>query len=755
MKKYLRYILCSFILLSQLMVNGAHIIGGEMTYSCLGNGDYEITMKVYRDCQGGGAQFDGPGNGAMSIYNGNSTIEFDRITMPSPTITDVQPDINNPCLILPSNVCVEQGVYQFNLSDPGIGSINLPNSDNSYHIIYQRCCRNNSISNIIAPGETGATFYVEITPEAQDLCNNTPTFTDFPPIVICVNEDLVFDHSATDIDGDLLVYGLCSPLKGGGTAGWTTPGNATDFDGTNPNPDRYPPFDNVNFDSPTYEILDPIGGMPALAIDPVTGVLTGHPTTQGQFVVGICVKEYRNGVLLSVVQRDFQFNVAFCEPTVVASVNGDDLITTDPLFMFSNCNGDTVFNFQAPSSQFINDYIWEFDLGGLTPLSLNQQNINVTFPGYGVYDGLLILNPGTPCGDTATIEVEIFEPPTADYSFDYDTCVAGPVTFTDLSTPTNFHDLETWEWDFGDGQVSTEPSPVLSYVDPGVYNVSLLVTDENGCTNTSNQVVTWLPVPPLIVIEPSEFQGCAPLDIFFNNLSTPIDDTYEIVWDFGDGGFGDAISPSYTYQDPGTYTVHVGITSPIGCFTEREFPDLIRVDSFPIADFSFGPERITNFEPEVNFTNESIRDVQWYWNFNDEGISYEENPSFIFQDTGQQVVELIVLTQAGCPDTVYKVIDIIPEIRFFLPNAFTPNDDTVNDEFKAVGFFRGMKNYKFEVWNRYGELVFQTTDPDVGWNGRQSNGTTKMPAGVYVCNVTYTTPRGVPKEVQGYITLVK
>lgn len=746
--------LCFTLLLTNF-ADAAHIIGGEMTYRCLGNGDYEITMKVYRDCQGGGAGFDGSFNGAMSIYQGDSQVEFDRITMPTAIVTEVQPDINNPCLILPSNVCVEQGVYTFNLSDPGIGNINLPLSTESYHIIYQRCCRNNSITNIVNPESTGATFYVEITPEAQGFCNDTPTFNDFPPIVICVNEDLVFDHAATDPDGDLLVYKLCSPLKGGGTAGWTTPGNPDDFDGTNPNPDAPPPFEDVTFQALNYSPTDPIGGDPALAIDAATGQLTGHPDLQGQYVVGICVEEYRNGVLLSTVQRDFQFNVAFCEPTVEAEVNGDYLIQNDTLFSFGNCNGDTIMSFQAPSSQFINEYLWEFDLGGLNPLNMNQQNINVTFPGYGAYEGTLILNPGTQCGDSATIMVEIFEPPTADFSFDYDTCVAGPVTFTDLSVPTDLHDISSWDWSFGDGQISEEVNPVVNYINPGVYNVSLLVTDENGCINEAEQAVTWLPVPPLIVIEPSSFSGCAPLNIFFNNLSTPIDDTYDIVWDFGDGGFGDQISPSYIYEEPGKYTVNVGITSPIGCYTERNFPDLIQVDSFPIADFTFGPDRITNFAPEVNFFDQSIRDYKYKWDFNGQGFSYEENPTFSFPDTGHQIVELIVYTEAGCPDTIQKVVDVIPEVRYYLPNAFTPNDDTINDEFNGVGFYRGMRDYKFTVFNRWGELVFESTNPNIGWNGRKFNGGGKMPMGVYICHVTYTTPRGLPTEVKGYITLIK
>jgi len=745
MKIKLRTLLFFLFLFPLGYIQAAHIIGGELTYRCLGNGDYKMSLKVYRDCQASNAaDFDGSANGRMSIYNGSDlTTEFDKIVMPNPEISMINPNVNNPCLILPSNVCVESGEYLFNLSALAVGSINLPLSTESYYIIYQRCCRNNSISNLVDPSGTGATFYVEITPEAQALCNNAPSFNSLPPIVICVNEELVFDHSATDIDGDLLVYELCSPLRGG----------SSNF--SNPDPDAPPPYDDVTFVAPTYGPLDPIGGNPPLTINPTTGILTGTPNAEGQFVVGVCIKEYRNGVLLSTIQRDFQFNVAFCEPTVVAEVDGDYFISSDSVFQFNNCAGDTTLNFTAPISSMITDYLWEFDLGGVNPLSLNQQSVDVTFPGYGIYEGLLILNPGTECGDTASIYVEISVPPIVDFSFDYDTCVAGPVTYADLSAGVD-SDIALWFWDFGDNNgISTAANPIHSYTDPGVYSVSLMVTDENGCSDELIQEVTWLPVPPLIVIEPSSFNGCQPLDIFFNNLSTPIDDTYEIIWDFGDGGIGMDISPSYTYTVPGEYTINVGITSPIGCYTERNFPDLIRVDSFPVADFYFGPDRITNFMPEVNFFDNSIRDYKWQWDFAGQGFSYEENPTFSFPDTGHQIVELIVTTEAGCPDTIQKIVDVIPEVRYFLPNAFTPNDDTVNDEFKGVGYYRGMRDYNFQVWNRYGELIFETQDPDEGWNGRKYNGGGKMPLGVYVCQVSYRSPRGVRQEVQGFITLIK
>ena len=761
MKLYLqKFSLLLLLIILPLLAQGAHIIGGEMTYKCVGNGDYIITLKVYRDCQGGGAGFDGPNSGRISIYLGDAESEFDRITMTSPVVTQVDPEVGNPCLDIPTNVCVEQGVYTMQLSAQGI---NLPKSIESYFIIYQRCCRNTSISNLLNPGETGATYTIEITPESQpddngDCKNDSPFFNNFPPVVICVNEELVFNHSAVDPDGDLLVYELCSPIKGGGTAGWQTPGNQDDFDGTNPNPDKYPPHDNVDFVSPTYSPGQPISGNPAVTINPITGLLSGIPDTEGQFVVGICVKEYRNGVLLSTVQRDFQFNVTFCAPNVVAVISGDDLIgDSATYYMYTSCVDSTItFINNSYQSVFIDSYLWEFDLGnGINPLNSSVPSPTFTFPGVGHYEGIMVVNPGTVCNDTAYVVIDIFPPSFTYFTFEYDTCIAGPVVFQDLST-TEADNIVSWDWDFGDGQTSTEQNPTVQYQDPGNFPVTLTITDNNGCTNMLTQNVNWFPVPPLIVIEPSQADGCPPLNVFFSNLSTPIDDTYEITWDFGDGGIDSVISPNHLYTEPFLYTVKVGITSPIGCYTDRTFVDWILIDSFPEADFSWNPDRITNFEPDVNFVDQSIRAVAWEWDFADgEGLAYMQNPSFTMPDTGLQVVQLVVQSKEGCLDTIQKVIDVIPEIRYFLPNAFTPNEDSVNEIFKPGGYFRGLKNYQMNIWNRYGELVFESDDPHNGWNGKKNNVGRNAPNGIYVCVVSFIGPRGKPHEVKGFATVLR
>lgn len=733
-------------LLSYYPLNAAHIIGGEMTYVCdgpdaanPGNNYYVFTMKVYRDCAGGGASFDSaPGaftNGTVSVYLGSSMVPFiPQIILPPPVITDIDPDESNPCVLVPPNVCVEEGIYVFELSLP-------VDAGETYHVVYQRCCRNNSITNIFSPGESGATYTVDITPTAQLECNNSPVFNEFPPVVICVNEPLVFDHSATDSDGDQLIYSFCSPLMGGSTTNVA------------PNPDEPPPYATVQFIPPDYSALAPLGGDPLVTIDPSTGLITGTPTIQGQFVVGICVQEFRNGELISEIQRDFQFNVAFCEPVINANIS--EGIQAGDSFTYTSC-GDTTFTFinQSTDESFIDSYLWSFDVNTTNPLTFDSRDVTMTFPGAGAYSGTMIVNPGTQCTDTANINVFISEPIETDFMFEYDTCVAGPVTFTDLSAQGTFP-LEEWFWEFGDGDTSSAIDPIHEYEEPGDWPVQLTVTDSLGCVGTTQGIVTWFPVPPVIIVEPSSFVGCPPAELEFRNLSTPVDSTYDIVWDFGDGNGTTAISPFHVYTEPGLYDVSVEITSPIGCFTSRTFPRWIDIDSLPIADFEFPPDDYSNFNPTVTFTDKSIRAVEWDWFFDEYGSTIAQNPEFTFPDTGMMEVELVVTHVYGCQDSITKIVDVEPQITYFLPNAFTPNDDSVNEFFRAAGFFRGIRDYDLKIVSRWGEIVFATSNPSEGWNGRKDNVGKRLPNGVYPYVINFVGPRGQPHQYTGFATLIR
>lgn len=726
-----------------------HIIGGEIVYTCTSPGNYEFTMKVYRDCAGSGASFDDPA--VITIYRelvtGYSRIG-DPLRVNLASIPFGIPAEEMPCMEVPANICVEEGTYRWTQSLPVINA--------SYYIIYQRCCRNNTISNIIDPRSTGATYFVELKPAAQAVCNNSPVFDDFPPIVICANQSIDFDHAATDPDGDELVYEFCSPIKGGGLAGSPDlPGDPSGCNGVAPDPGCPPPFDNVDFAVPDFTHLTPMAGNPVVKINSSTGFISGVPEFIGQYVVGVCVKEYRNGVLLSEVRRDFQFNVTDCQPLVLPIV--DNTVLVNDTFVVTSCGDNTVF-LENNSTQVANieTYGWAFDvLNDGNFVSFSEWSPTITFPnGIGTYPGKLFLNPGETCGDTADLIVQIFPGLEADYSLTYDTCVAGPVDFTDLSY-TDADSLINWSWDFGEGGSSMEMSPSYDYMVPGNHPVTLVVEDNNGCVDSFTQIISYFPVPAVVVVDPTEILGCAPQEVTITNLSFPIDSTYTIIWDLGDGNNSTAVSPIHIYQDPGLYNVSVDITSPIGCQTDAAWNNLIRIRPTPTAGFSFNPTAVNSFDSEVVFTDESIDAAFWTWEFGDEGFAYIPDPVYIFPDTGLQRVEQIVEHPEGCRDTLVRFIDVIPEYRYFIPNAFTPNLDGLNDDFLGAGFFENIASFRMIILNRWGELIFETLNPGEGWNGQKYNNGNQSPGGVYVYKIKLTGARGNTVQLEGFVTLVR
>ena len=556
--------------------------------------------------------------------------------------------------------------------------------------------------------------------------------------------------------GHQLIYEFCSPLTGGGPVGTDqNPGDSRGCDGIRPDPARCePPRDPVVFRAPDFSISNPMGGDPQIRINPITGVITGTPVISGQYVVGVCVFEFdNNGVLLSVLQRDFQFNVTQCEPTVLASIEADAVIGAQE-FIVNGCGIETIdFINESTDEAFIQNYIWEFDINGSLE-TRTTRDATITFPGIGTYQGKMVLNRGTECADSALINVNIFPSIAADFEFDYDTCVAGPVAFTDLSSTGAASGITRYVWDFMDGEFSNQSDPNHLFQSPGFLDVELLVEDENACQDSITQTVSYFPVPPTLIIEPSTFLGCVPADIFFNNLSVPIDSTYDIAWDFGDGGTSGEISPTYTYQNSGVYDVSINVVSPIGCETQANFPSLITVEESPIAAFNFNPTEVTGFNSTVFFNDQSIDAVSWQWNFNEEAVVFEQNPNYTFQDTGLKVVQLVVRHPSGCSDTATALIDVVPVVTYHLPNAFTPNNDGTNDEYRGVGILEGIQDFEMTIWNRWGEQIFITNDPNQGWNGQKNNTGKMSPNGVYVVVAKYIDPRGNNQVLKSFATLI-
>ncbi len=748
---YFLVLFCAFLLPDYTYAK--HIIGGEITYEYLGDVGstakrWRFTMKIYRDCNSnGGADFDNPAE--MAIYKGsyfNNSLEeaFNVQISNQSNLSPIPPE----CVSSLPPVCVQQATYIFEKVLPVL-------TNQSYFIVYQRCCRNVTITNVVNPGDIGATYSVELNPQAMAGNNDSPVYTNFPPIIICNNFPIDFDHSAIDSDGDLLVYKFCSPFAGGGKI-LVSP-DLFGCEGAIPTPPCAPPFDNVPFDVPTFSPGNPMGGNPQVSINPTNGFISGSPNLLGQFVVGVCVDEFRNGQLLSTVRRDFQFNVADCMPTVLANIK-EDTILGPKRYVKSSCGNKTVtFVNESVQQQFIDEFKWTFDLkNGMSYTNTQNWDATVTFPDTGFYTGTLLLNPGSACGDTAYIFVNIFPGVNADFEFDYDTCVAGPVTFTDLSSGDGI--VNRWKWRFGvpNGE-SALTDPLFTYPYPGNHPVKLTVSDKNRCVAEKQKIIPYFPVPPYIIIRPNSYIGCAPGEIFFDNLSSPLDENYYIVWNFGDGDtLSGVISPSHVYNEVGTYDVSVAITSPLGCFISDTFPRLIRIEPSPTANFSCDPDSLlSQFNNTVKFTDLSVLADRWNWTFDKYGSTTVRNPTFSFPDTGKVTVRLIVTHPEGCQDSMSKVLDIRPEIRWYMPNAFTPNADGTNDGFLGKGILEGVTQFQMTIWNRWGEMVFETNNPVEEWNGRQLNKGGMSAAGVYVYHCSFTGPRGEKLEYKGFATLVK
>lgn len=455
-----------------------HIVGGELNYEYLGDNNYKVTMRLYKDC---GPFIFVPFDDTASIYvydaNDVFLTEFPIPLVEVDTLTSLLVDT---CQIIPPDVCIDVGFYET--------VINVPSIDGALTLAYIRCCRSASILNAfglvndtvpIPPDLMGATYTAQIPSLA--IPNSNPSFDQLAPIIVCAGQDLSIDQSATDADGDDLVYSLCTPYTGG---------SLTQVFG-DPVSDG-PPFEEVQWES-GYSATNMLGAEPALTIDPNTGLLQGRaPELIGQFVVGVCVQEFRNGQLLSESRRDFHFNSTDCLPEFDADytiVDEPNLDTITPNAQFSyilDCDTDLAVQFNDLSSGG-DSILWDFG-DGTTSTETAPLHI---FPDTGFYTISLIVGGQQACADTFSqiLSVRNFET-VVDFTAGDPGCY-DPRTglqFTDLTQDAN--EIDAWMWDFGDGSSSPEQHPVHFYDLDGNYDVVLTIIERSGCETIDSLEIT-------------------------------------------------------------------------------------------------------------------------------------------------------------------------------------------------------------------------------------------------------------------------
>lgn len=713
-----RLVLLFLLLFSALYrLSATHIVGGELTYKCLGNDSFEITLTVYRDCYTGVPWFDDPAS--IGIYDVNWNLIKEVLIPLDPNSNDTLPIVlANPCLTVPPDVCAHGTRY--------VGIVDLPFQAGGYNIVYQRCCRNQLIRNIKRPLATGITIIASISEDVLNICDNSPVFNQWPPVAICVHEPIDFDHSATDPDGDSLAYRLCTPLQG------------ADSLFPIPQPPNPGPYEEVVWRDPPYNLSNVLGGDP-LTIDPITGFLTGIPNTIGNFVVGVCVDEYRNDSLISTLRRDFQYNVSECGKPYAA-------------FFVPEVICDTLsVKFHNQSLQ-TNKYKWYFDWGGDSLLTSNAYSPVFAFPDTGMYTIALIAAPDDPCSDTTFQTIHLINSPfVIDATVTFPDCVTGPeftIDALDLSTdPVNGITDVNWELK-GPGNLLitadfSNPSFILTKT--GNYTLTLTSTSGNGCSKT--KVIPFTVPPRLIEAALKSLKICAGDTVPLNPNGNP---AYTYAW--SPSAFLSDTSISNPLAFPLVTTAyHVTVTYG-ACVVEDSLkisvlqgPGALTATATPTSVLPGGSSQLEavstgavsfSWSPAATLSNAQIA-----------------NPVATPDVTTTYTVTAKTLSGCERSDTVTVVVrDIVcAEPYVFFPTAFSPNGDGENDKLALESAV--VDEVYWVVYNRWGEKIFEANAPDDAWDGTFLG--KEQPAETYGYYLRVRCKNGETYEKKGNVTLLR
>ena len=544
-------------------------------------------------------------------------------------------NFNIACLTDPPSLCLLKKTFVFDYV--------LPPDSTAYTFVYQRCCRNSAVMNIQNPGAEGSTYYCQIPPVQVTPHNNSAVFTNYPPQVICVGDELVYDNSATDADGDSLSYELCGAY------------NAPNGVERNVVP-QAPPFDPVIYVSPPYSYSNPINGSPALSIDPVSGVIRCTPTLAGRFLVTVCCNEWRHGVMINTIHREFQFVVTHCSRTVVAAM---PYFTNDVQIYEIDCKDHTI-NF-INNSTGATSWHWDFGLPSVLTDTSALFQPSFVYPDSGTYMVKLVANPGTQCADSIQKLVKLYPFFSTAFTDSGRFCPGDSVYFRDLSYGTA-DQVTAWAWRFGDGDTSMRQNPVHIFPFGSTFDVTLVSSNVKGCTDTA---IHQLPVETF-----KPFAGNDTIIVKGSGIQLNATGGVQYTWSPAENLFNvNSASPNGFYPDTGLYTYIVSVVSAYGCH-------------------------------------------------------------------GNDTVNVWVVGQSS----------------FYVPTAFSPNGDGLNDIFRpqAVGY-RSMNS--FRIFNRWGQEVYYSATLDAGWDGTFAGQQAEM--GTYYWQISYTDRYGNTASRKGDVTLVR
>ncbi|MDC0249690.1 PKD domain-containing protein, partial [Flavobacteriales bacterium] len=299
------------------------------------------------------------------------------------------------------------------------------------------------------------------------------------------------------------------------------------------------------------------------------------------------------------------------------------------------------------------------------------------------------------------------------------------------------YDLYLWN----DGSSNAE------FVANSTGDYSVVVTNSFGCTNNSN--IVHIDVQNIVFAD-FYFDGlCVNDSTYFISNSYSVSSVINLLrWDFSNGFISYKDSVSFMYNLPGDYEVSLFVETDIGC--NDSITKIVSIFGNPEADFTYSPFIASTLYPELTFINTSINGSPFLWEFGDSISSSLENPSHIYENPGVYDVLLIVKDLNDCVDSTIKEVIVYYDFVLHVPTAFTPNDDNDNDVFGPQGLrMEKYKSYEFLIYNKWGQILFRTTDINESWDGAD------FPTEVYNWLLIITDELGRVRKENGLVTLIR
>lgn len=405
-----------------------------------------------------------------------------------------------------------------------------------------------------------------------------------------------------------------------------------------------------------------------------------------------------------------------CSDTLVDSVR--IYSTPIPNFTFENvCFGEPM-QFASTSVGEISSWKWDFG-DGSSP-NLNQA-VSHTYDSAATYTVRLTVT--TIYGCTAFIDQDVTVYPSPEVSFIAEAvCNDDSTIFMSTSSVGSPSTIVSYDWRYGDGSTLDNGQTAYHvYPNDGTISATHIITTSDGCVDSISQPVVVHP-NPIVGFSGDPVEGCSPLCVHFTELSG-IASGYNTswFWDFGDDEASTEQNIEHCFENEGTSTskffdVTLTVTSNHGCVTTLVKDDYVEVFPTPISRFIYSPHNATIVFPRIDFDDESVGANYWAWEFGDDQVintSGLQNPSYTYLEVGSYTVTQIVYNDYECSDTSKAFLSISPAFTIYIPSAFTPNNDEINDRFYVKGV--GIVEFKMRIFNRWGDEIYYSEDITEGW----------------------------------------